>query len=241
MDAYSVIGTDLTDSTYVEFSNFIYQRSKEPGSLSVDFTNVHIVTMRRYEAAFREMTSSVDYFVPDSMPLTWCVRARGGKMKDRVYGPTFLREAILRSPPNVTHYFLGANEECLRLLLEFARSINKNINIVGSRNGYFSSKDENEIVENIKKADPDLIWVGLGTPKQQEWISQWKGSFSRGIFLAVGFAFDVNAGTKKDAPIWMQRNGLTWMYRLYCEPKRLGWRYVKYNILFLWYLITCRK
>lgn len=236
MDMYNVIGTELTDTNYADLSDYIFKRSKEDSSLSVDFTNVHIVTMRRCDSSFREMTASVNLFVPDSMPLTWCVRAKGGKMTDRVYGPSFLCEAITRSPPEIKHYFLGANEKCLQLLLEFVRNANPDINIVGWHNGYFSEADEPDMVENIKKLDPDLIWVGLGTPKQQEWINRWETSFSRGVFLAVGFAFDVNAGTKKDAPLWMQKMGLTWIYRLLSEPRRLWWRYLKYNSLFVWYL-----
>ncbi|MGI9172835.1 MAG: WecB/TagA/CpsF family glycosyltransferase, partial [Chthoniobacterales bacterium] len=78
--------------------------------------------------------------------------------------------------------------------------------------------------------------VGLGTPKQQEWIHRHKVKIPRGLLLAVGFAFDVNAGMKKDAPAWMQRVGLTWVFRAWSEPRRLLTRYLRYNSLFLYYL-----
>ena len=82
-----------------------------------------------------------------------------------------------------------------------------------------------------------LSGLGLGTPKQQAWIHKYKGQIRRGVVLAVGFAFDVNAGMKPDAPLWMQRRGLTWVHRLASEPFRLGPRYVRHNFWFLFYLL----
>jgi N-acetylglucosaminyldiphosphoundecaprenol N-acetyl-beta-D-mannosaminyltransferase len=95
------------------------------------------------------------------------------------------------------------------------------------------------VIADILTANPDFIWVGLGTPKQQEWINRNKHRFAHGVLLAVGFAFDVNAGTKKDAPRLMHKLGLTWLFRLLSEPRRLFVRYAKYNTLFLWHL--CRQ
>ena len=93
------------------------------------------------------------------------------------------------------------------------------------------------MLEEINRLSPDFIWVGLGTPKQQEWIHRHKPALRRGVLLAVGFAFDVNAGLKKDAPAWMQRAGLTWAFRAFSEPQRLLTRYLRYNSLFLYYLL----
>ena len=114
---------------------------------------------------------------------------------------------------------------------------NSDFQIVGSHNGYFKPEDEECIAKDINACDPDFIWVGLGTPKQQEWIARNRSHITRGVMLAVGFAFDVNAGTKKDAPQWMQPLGLTWFYRLCSEPGRLWWRYLKYNSIFVFYLL----
>ena len=93
------------------------------------------------------------------------------------------------------------------------------------------------IFQKIITSRPDFIWIGLGTPKQQELLQRLKPLLPSGILLAVGFAFDVNAGTKTDAPAWMQRTGLTWAYRLATEPRRLAARYLKWNTLFLYYLL----
>jgi N-acetylglucosaminyldiphosphoundecaprenol N-acetyl-beta-D-mannosaminyltransferase len=110
------------------------------------------------------------------------------------------------------------------------------LHIAGGRDGYFSPAEEPAILEEINTLSPDFIWIGLGTPKQQEWIHQNKAKLNRGVLLAVGFAFDVNSGLKKDAPTWMQKLGLTWLFRILSEPRRLLSRYLRYNSLFLYYL-----
>ncbi len=233
-----VLGTTLQCTSYDHFIRFCHWRCRQPGVVSVDFSNTHIVTSRRVEPDFREITGRVDYFVPDAMPLIWVLNAKGAGLKDRVYGPTFMRRCVLASPAPFTHYLLGGSAECLSRLEEFIRRENPQVQIVGSRNGYFKPDQEQEIIDEINRLAPDFIWVGLGTPKQQAFIHRHKSSLQRGLVFAVGFAFDVNAGTKPDAPPWMQRRGLTWLYRLCSEPRRLGPRYVKYNSLFLFYLLV---
>src|SRR6185436_12152248 len=103
--------------------------------------------------------------------------------------------------------------------------------------GSLEGTAEREVVDEINRLSPDFIWVGFGTPKQQAWAHRHKLPLRRGVVLTVGFAFDANAGLKPDAPVWMQRRGLTWVYRLISEPRRLGPRYLKWNSLFLYYLL----
>lgn len=236
MNALCVLGTPLQLCTYASLTADLQARSREAQPIAVDFTNTHIVTLRRRDAAFRELTSSVDYFIPDGMPLIWCLNRQHANLRDRVYGPTFMRECLLASPAPFTHYFLGGNDECvIRLQASFQKQ-NPKIQIIGARNGYFKPDDEPQIVEEINRLSPDFIWIGLGTPKQQAWVHKYKSQIRRGIVLAVGFAFDVNAGMKPDAPMWMQRRGLTWVHRLASEPLRLGPRYLQHNFWFLFYL-----
>lgn len=230
-----VLGTPLQCTSYEQFIAFCQWRVRQPGVVAVDFTNTHIVTMRRHEPDFREITSRFDYFVPDAMPLIWELNRRGAGLRDRVYGPTFMRRCVLACPRPFTHYFLGGSTECVQRLQSVFREQNAEVKIIGTRNGYFQKDAEPQIINEINHLSPDFIWIGLGTPKQQDFIHRNKAKFHRGMLLAVGFAFDVNAGTKKDAPIWWQRRGLTWLYRLASEPRRLGPRYLKYNSLFLAY------
>jgi N-acetylglucosaminyldiphosphoundecaprenol N-acetyl-beta-D-mannosaminyltransferase len=232
-----VLGTRLQCTSYEQLTRYCQWRCRQPGVIAVDLTNTHIVTMRRHNARFRELTSRFDYFIPDATPLLWLLNARGANMPDRVYGPAFMRYCVLNSPKPFTHYFLGGSQECVDKLKERSLAENPSIEIIGSHHGYFERDAEPELIAEINRLSPDFIWVGLGTPKQQDFIFRRKSEFQRGVLFAVGFAFDVNSGTKRDAPMWMQRTGLTWLFRLASEPARLGPRYIRFNSLFVWYLL----
>ncbi len=229
---FDLLGTPLLATTYEGLTEFAQALAKDRGPHAIDLTNTHIVTLRRHDPHFRDITHSFDYFVPDGMPLIWCLNAQGAGLRDRVYGPTFMRRCIEASPSPWTHYLLGGSAECVAALRERFASAQ----IVGARHGYFSPNEEDEIVAEINRLAPDFIWVGLGTPKQQEWIHRHKFHIRRGVLFAVGFAFDVNAGLKRNAPPWMQRAGLTWVFRILTEPGRLFSRYLRFNSLFLYYL-----
>ena len=233
-----VIGTACTNASHQDLVDIIEERVVQGNeNVAIDFTNVHIVSARATEEEFHEQTEHNDYFIPDSQVLKWAVNLFGGEMKERVYGPDFLKYGVEHSSDESRHYFLGASQDCLDKLLSKCKEFRETVQIVGSRNGYFSEEDNEGIVQDIEAANPDYIWVGLGTPKQQEWICKNRENFTKGALLAVGFAFDVNAGTKKDAPVWMQKFGLTWFYRLLCEPRRLWKRYLVYNSIFVWGVI----
>jgi len=232
-----VLGTPLAATTYNELTGTLQHSTKQSQAIAVDFSNTHIVTLRRHDPQFRAVTSCFDYFIPDGMPLIWCLNRQGMKLRNRVYGPTFMRHCVSNSPAPFTHYLLGGSEECIGKLRDFFLKQNRSVQVIGSRNGYFKPDEELQIVDEINRLSPDFIWVGLGTPKQQAWIHKYKTQIKRGIILAVGFAFDVNSGMKPDAPPWMQRLGLTWVFRLGSEPRRLAVRYFKYNFLFLFYLL----
>jgi N-acetylglucosaminyldiphosphoundecaprenol N-acetyl-beta-D-mannosaminyltransferase len=173
------------------------------------------------------------------MPLIWCLNAAGAGLKDRVYGPTFMRKFLEIAPRDCTHYLLGGSEECgAKLRQKFPDT-----RFIGAfhgkchADGLLEGAAESDVLVEINRLSPDFVWVGFGTPKQQAWVKRHKHLIHRGVILTVGFAFDVNAGMKPDAPPWMQRLGLTWVFRFWSEPRRLGPRYIRYNFLFLWYLL----
>jgi N-acetylglucosaminyldiphosphoundecaprenol N-acetyl-beta-D-mannosaminyltransferase len=209
------------------------------GALAVDFANTQIVTMRRHDPVFAGLAGCIDMVLPDGMPLVWAMNAKGAALKDRVYGPTFTRRFLASCPQGMTHYLVGGSEECGRRFRERMQELNPLLEFVGGYHGSCSPEgvldDGGATLEEIKTKRPDFIWVGLGTPKQYGWIARSKPQLDHGILLAVGFAFDVNAGMKPDAPAWMQKYGLTWMYRMASEPRRLAGRYLKWNSLFLAY------
>jgi N-acetylglucosaminyldiphosphoundecaprenol N-acetyl-beta-D-mannosaminyltransferase len=234
-----VLNTPCLVTSFIRLSDGLHHHA-ETGQrpLSIDFTNVHIVTMRRHDPEFERQTSSVDFFVSDSTVLSWFIWLFGGRGGSRLYGPSFMARFIQTCRPGSRHFFVGGSDLLLENLLSQVGRRRPDIAIVGSHHGYLhtSGADDKQIVEAINSSSPDFIWVGMGTPRQQQWIHRNKAFIKRGVVLAVGFAFDVNAGTKKDAPAWMQGLGLTWLYRLIQEPMRLGPRYLRYNSLFLGYL-----
>ena len=242
MNDFHVLGTRLLVTDYQGLSQLCLERAGMEQPVALDFANTQIVTMRRHEPAFRELTSAYDFFPPDGMPLIWCLNRAGAGLTDRVYGPTFMRKFLEAIPPGYTHYLLGGTAEVGSKIKETFTTRNPGISFVGCYHGRCLSDgridpvDEARILSELKALAPDFIWIGFGTPKQQAWITRYKPLLERGVLLTVGFAFDVNAGTKRDAPMFLQKLGLTWIFRLWSEPRRLGPRYLKYNFLFLWYL-----
>ena len=228
-----LLGTPLLVTDYQGLLEMLPRWVQRETTTAVEFCNTQVISMRRMDPAFIEATRVFDYFLPDGMPLIWCLRAKGVVMTDRVYGPAFMNHA-LRHETQLRHYFMGGSEiTSQKLVAEAQRLSEGRFQLAGANHRYSKPADSPAIVEEINRLSPDVIWVGLGTPKQQQWIHDNKHLIQRGVILAVGFAFDVNAGTKRDAPRWMQQRGITWLFRLSQEPSRLLGRYLRYNSWFL--------
>jgi N-acetylglucosaminyldiphosphoundecaprenol N-acetyl-beta-D-mannosaminyltransferase len=243
VDSTRVLGTSLMETTYEDLSAVLLEAgSGDGGALSVDFANTHVVTMRRHDPKFMNLTACIDLIAPDGMPLVWAMNAKGANLEDRVYGPTFTRRFLAFCPRDKTHYLVGGSEECGRKFRKQMLALNPSLNFVGGYHGRCSGDgeldDQKKVTADLLEKRPDFIWVGLGTPKQYAWIHRIKPKLNHGVLLAVGFAFDVNAGMKPDAPAWMQRLGLTWIHRVASEPGRLAGRYLKWNTLFICYWIA---
>lgn len=243
MKRMHVLHAPLLVTDYDELSSLCRQWSREPRCRLLEFVNTQIVTMWRHDAEFRKVMSAYDDLVPDGMPLVWCLNRGGAQLRDRVYGPTFMRRFLETAPAGSTHYLVGGTEECGARLREIFLRRNPGLQFVGGFHGRcgvdgrLEGAAESEVVAEINRLAPDFIWVGFGTPKQQAWGQRHKALLRRGVVLTVGFAFDANAGIKPDAPAWMQQAGLTWLSRLVSEPRRLLPRYLKWNSLFLFYLL----
>jgi len=234
---FNVIGTDLLATDYESLVDDLIAswRKGEPRTLS--FCNTYMVARRRHIPAYREVCAVCDTSLPDGMPLIWCMNSQGAGMMDRVYGPIFMERFIRRSPREIRHYFLGGDVECLRRLCENAQQLNPDLQLVGSQHGFLSEKDDPVLLAEIDACEPDFIWIGMGTPKQDEWAARNRAHFSKAILLPVGSSFEILAGVKGIPPMFFQKLGLTWFFRMCSEPGRLIPRYVKWNSLFLFYLL----
>lgn len=205
----------------------------------VCFSNVHTVVTARNDQRLREITNGSLLSVPDGRPLFLIARYRGLADVSQVAGPDFLPH-FLAVAKNVRHFFYGSTPENLeRLTANFKQRFPSAI-IAGSHSPPFRQLASNEVHEMlalIQRAKPDVIWVGLGAPKQEYWMAEHWEALKPAILMGVGAAFDFHAGKIARAPDWMKQLSLEWMFRLCQEPHRLWKRYLVTNSLFLYYLM----
>jgi N-acetylglucosaminyldiphosphoundecaprenol N-acetyl-beta-D-mannosaminyltransferase len=210
---------------------------------AVSACNTHLVAAAVERPAFAEKLRRFDLIFPDGMPLIWALNARGAGLKDRVYGPYFMRHVLKHGGPGLRHFFFGGTQECLDRLVAAAKSFDPGIRIAGACSPPFRAwkeEDEEAFARKIRESGANVVWIALGGERQEEWIIRNQHRFPSGVFCAVGDAFQLLAGYRPFAPAWMQRRGLTWLYRLWQEPGRLAPRYLKYNTLFLFYALRDR-
>jgi N-acetylglucosaminyldiphosphoundecaprenol N-acetyl-beta-D-mannosaminyltransferase len=177
--------------------------------------------------------------VPDGMPLVWALHALGHAQATRVYGPDLMAHFCARAARNGTPIYLygGRHDDAARELL--ARRLRERfagLRIVGASSPPFREltpeEDEHEL-ELINASGAAVVWVGTGQPRQEQWMRRMRPRLKAPLLVGVGAAFDFHAGLIKQAPPWMQRNGLEWSYRLAREPRRLWRRYARYNPRFV--------
>lgn len=190
---------------------------------------------------YRKVVNQADLVTPDGMPLVWIARARGRRAIRRVCGPDLMRK-ICTDPclAHWRHFFYGATPETLERLQDQLKAGNPDIKICGAVSPPFRKEAQKEaanVIEQINAARPDIVWVGLGSPKQDLWMALNRDALEAPVLIGIGAAFDFLAGIKSRAPRWMQRAGLEWLFRLGCEPRRLWRRYVIGNTRFCFELV----
>jgi N-acetylglucosaminyldiphosphoundecaprenol N-acetyl-beta-D-mannosaminyltransferase len=176
--------------------------------------------------------------VPDGMPLVWAAKLLGERLTDRVYGPELMRRYSDRCAQKGHRVWLygGRDQGSLAQLALTLRRRHPGIEIVGGYSPPFRSLtagEERDVVERLNSDRPDVLWVGIGVPKQEKWMSRMRGRLDVPVMCGVGAAFDFHAGRVSQAPPWMQDRGLEWIYRIGQEPRRLLPRYLRYNPRFL--------
>jgi N-acetylglucosaminyldiphosphoundecaprenol N-acetyl-beta-D-mannosaminyltransferase len=200
-------------------------------------TGVHGVMESHRRKALREIHNSAGLVAPDGMPLVWLSRLKGFRHVTRVYGPDLMLAVCERSVRHrYRHYLYGGAPRVGERLAENLRLRFPGLNVVGIHSPPFRElepKEDQVVVDEINRARPHIVWVGISTPRQEVWMAKHVGQLHAPVLIGVGAAFDFHAGTKRQAPRWMMRAGLEWLFRLIQEPKRLGPRYVVNNPLFL--------
>lgn len=207
---------------------------------TVAIAAVHSIVDAQDNCAARHAMGSADLCVPDGVPLVWLLRLCGYSEVSRVFGPDLMidvsREMAVR---NLSAFFLGgmpgvADTLATRLQAEFPGLRN-----AGTYSPSFDQPCEDEkrhIIQTINASGADIVWIGLGSPKQESWMNEYRLRLTPPVLIGVGAGFDYNTGRLTRAPQWMQKCALEWLYRLIQEPRRLWRRYLRNNPLFIWYL-----
>lgn len=200
-------------------------------------TGVHGVMEAQSDGAFRNILNNAFLCTPDGMPMVWMGKANGQREMTRVYGPDLMLDICAWSETNsCRHFFFGGAPGVADLLAEKLRTRFPKMQIVGTFVPPFrplNPEEENELREKIRTTQPDIVWVGLSTPKQEKFMAEYLPKLDTTLMIGVGAAFDFLSGRVKQAPRWMQRSGLEWFYRLCSEPRRLAGRYLKNNPMFI--------
>ncbi len=238
-----VVSVGISKTSYREVvelcRRWANERAANPNAAShyICATSVHGIILAKDDPAFAQVLNSADITAPDGMPVVWALRSFGSARQERVYGPTLMLE-LCRSAARNGHriYLYGGHPDVLTPLEARLREQSPGLQIAGRCSPPFSpmTAEEDQLIQDaIRESGADLIFVGIGTPKQEDWMFQHRDAFPGVTMIGVGAAFDFHAGRTPQAPAWMQRLGLEWLFRLAVEPKRLWRRYLLVTPRFL--------
>jgi N-acetylglucosaminyldiphosphoundecaprenol N-acetyl-beta-D-mannosaminyltransferase len=209
----------------------------------VCITGVHGVMESQRDDVLRRIHNSAGLVTPDGMPLVWLSRWRGWRNTTRVYGPDLMLALCERSlATGYRHFFYGGKDGVPERLVQRLQKRYPGLAVAGTYSPPFKSvaaPESDDVIDRINSSKPDIVWVGLGTPKQEHWMAQHLDLLHAPVLVGVGAAFDFHAGLQRQAPRWMQRSGLEWLFRLANEPRRLWRRYLINNPSFVW--LTLRQ
>jgi len=232
----SVLGVQVDVLTWDVAAARILEWASRHESRSVCICNVHNIVTALQDEAHAESLESADMVTPDGAPVAWMLRKKGHLKQDRISGPELMLKCCERAAETGESIFLyGGTPATLSLLERNLRLRFPALKIAGAHSPPFRSLTDAEdaaIVDMINRSGAGIVWIGLGCPKQEAWMRTHRGRINA-VMVGVGAAFDFHAGVIKRAPVWMQQNGLEWLYRLSQDPRRLAKRYAVTNTVFL--------
>ena len=207
----------------------------------VNVCTVHTVMECQKDAHLRWVVNNSGLSTPDGMPLVWLSLLHGYRDVGRVYGPDLMLALCDRSQTTgARHFFYGGAPGVADLLVRKLQARFPSLVVAGTCSPPFrpaDTEEDRDVLAAIDAAAADIVWVGLGTPKQDYWVARHRALLRAPVLIAVGAAFDFHAGLLRQAPRWMQRSGFEWLFRLLQEPRRLAYRYLVYNPLFIFKVI----
>lgn len=202
--------------------------------------NAEMVMMAQTDPELALILNRANLVVPDGAGVVWAARHYGYEMPERVAGYDLVQRLLCEAAAKGYRiYMFGSAPGIVEKAKQAAEQKYKGVQIVGTRNGYFSIQDEPQIIEDIIASKPDILLAALGVPKQEKWLYKNLGVLNIPLSIGVGGSFDVMAGNVKRAPLWMQEANLEWLYRLLSQPKRI----IRMTALprFMWRVISAKK
>lgn len=234
---FDVLGVGISAVSLAGAASEIERWLKADERHYVCVTNVHTVMECQRDAELMRIHNKSGMTTPDGMPIVWCGKRAGARDITRVYGPDLMLELCARlDGSSYTAFLYGTTERTLDLLQARLKRDFPELGIAGSYAPPFrplTPDEDHDIVARINTSGAQVVWVGLGAPKQERWMAEHMDRLTATVLIGVGAAFDFHAGTVRQAPVWMQRHGLEWMYRLSREPRRLWRRYLRTNPAFV--------
>lgn len=234
MKTCNILGTNIAVTNMAETVAYIEEHIDELRGKYICVSNVHTTVTGYEEADYRNIQNTAALALPDGKPLSLYSKKHGFPEAERVTGPDLMGELFSRDN-GLRHYFYGGKEETIQVLSEKLPREYPSLRIAGMVSPPFRPLTEEEDERELQKmndAKADIIWIGLGAPKQERYMYEHRGKVN-GVMIGVGAGFDYYAGTIKRAPMWMQKLSLEWLYRLMQDPKRLFRRYFATNFKFL--------
>jgi N-acetylglucosaminyldiphosphoundecaprenol N-acetyl-beta-D-mannosaminyltransferase len=233
-----VLGVPLAVSDYEEVLDWMDAMIAAGARGYMTAAAVNLVMSAREDPAAAAAVAAATLATPDGQPLVWALRALGHGRATRIYGPDLMAAFCARAARSGVPIYLygGRDAEALALLQARLRERFPGLLIAGAHSPPFRELSEQEKAEDTARIDASgaaVVWVGTGQPKQEKWMHEMRPRLAAPLLVGVGAAFDFHAGLVSQAPRWMQRSGLEWVYRLSREPRRLWRRYARYNPRFI--------
>lgn len=237
----NILGIPLTVQTYGDAVDQLLRWARGASKSRVHFCTVHSLMEAQSSQRLEEVFVTADMVALDGMPLVWVSRARGARRAERVCGPDVMLSVCDRGrPDDLRHFFLGGEPGVPERLAANLVARYPGLRVVGTESPPFrkmSPEEDGALVDRINAAAPHVLWIGLGSPKQEFWAAEHEALLDAPLILPVGAAFDFHSGRLRRAPGWMRRAGLEWLFRLAAEPRRLFHRYAVTNSRFLYLVL----
>lgn len=231
-----IVGMRVDVTSYADATQRIIAWAQQHESKSVFAANVHMAMETYDDPTFAQIVNNADLVTPDGMPLVWALQALGSKNASRVYGPALTLDVCQAAAEvGIKIALYGGTTDSLVAFTDFLQKRFPRINIVCQISPPFRSltmEEDTDYTNTIVESEAQILFVGIGCPRQEIWIAEHQGKIPA-VMLGVGAAFDFHSGRVKQAPLWMQKISLEWLFRLIMEPKRLWKRYFKHNPRFL--------